>query len=188
MIICCLIRVVDWSKHNRKLDYRNQMNFQAQSFFYLVSNRDLLKNFPILCSIYSNRTRDTWKTWRKFQSVFGGHLISIQISLLNTTSLRVGGSYTYLQLSRLRFFSFLSRCEYCPAVMHGDLCLFRFIIMFALWCMGEGYSQGARPNLTSTSYAPYFRNAPTLHKTHNNKKLHNVSHTEQQFANPEQMS
>jgi hypothetical protein len=48
--------------------------------------------------------------------------------------------------------------------------------------MGEGYSQGARPNLTSTSYAPYFRNAPTLHKTHNNKKLHNVSHTEQQFA------
>jgi hypothetical protein len=48
--------------------------------------------------------------------------------------------------------------------------------------MGEGYSQGARPNLTSTSYAPYFRNAPTLHKTHNKKKLHNVSHTEQQFA------
>jgi len=54
--------------------------------------------------------------------------------------------------------------------------------MFALWCMGEVYSQGVRPNLTSTSYAPYFRNAPTLHKTHNKKKLHNVSHTEQQFA------
>jgi hypothetical protein len=150
------------------------MNFQAQSFLYLVSNRDLLKNFPILCSIYSNRTRDTWKTWRKFQSVFGGHLISIQISLLNTTSLRVGGSYTYLQLSRLRFFSFLSSFKYCPALMHGDLCLFRFIIMFALWCMGKGYSQGARPNLTSTSCVPYFRNAPTqlqIGRVHGNDRI-----------------
>ncbi len=131
MIICCLIRVVDWSKHNRKLDYQNQMNFQAQSFFYIVSNRDLLKNFPILCSIYSNRTRRYVKNLKKIRKcIWRPPYIHSNIPPKHH-SLRVGGSYTSLQLSRLRFFSFLSRCKYGPALMHGDLCLFRFIIMFA---------------------------------------------------------